>query len=124
MTDTILYLTTLGCPDWGDHDTTFAHRGPAVPIDQKAPWPDVNRCPVCGTPYPDDLGAAVVEQHEAVTYPPELREFEPILDEAISIDAGRGSRHEMTRQEWLKNILAGARKAPGNIAKEDDDARD
>lgn len=55
----MLYLTTLECEH--GHETRYAHDGPAAPVDQEAPWPDVERCATCGTPYSDDLGAAATE---------------------------------------------------------------
>lgn len=60
----VVYLTTLACRP-GTHETTFAHEGGAVPLDQEAPWPDVECCPVCGLDYPDDLGVAMTEVAEA-----------------------------------------------------------
>lgn len=55
-----LYLTTLPCRGC-ETETTYAHRGPTVAVDQEPPLPDVERCPKCGWGYRPDLGAAVTE---------------------------------------------------------------
>ena len=67
-----LYLTTLDCPT-GEHSTTFAHEGPDTPVDMEAPWPDIDRCPVCGTAYPEDLAVAIAEVAEAKRIDPTTR---------------------------------------------------
>lgn len=69
-TNMVLYLTTVGCPGCGA-ETTFAHEGPNVPIDQETPWPDAEFCPACSEPYPEDLGAAMTEVANAERIRPE-----------------------------------------------------
>lgn len=55
-----LYLTTLRCSGC-EGETVVAHGGPKVPRDHDAPWPNVDYCPQCGEPYPDDLGVVMTE---------------------------------------------------------------
>lgn len=72
MGDGTRYLTTLECPDEEtDHEVTIAHTDGTVPLDQSAPWPDVECCPKCGADYPDDLGAVVRDVHQARRVAPE-----------------------------------------------------
>lgn len=68
----VLYLTTIECHD--GHETTFAHEGGKVPIDQETPWPDVTYCPKCGEPFPVDLGAATAEVANAERVDPHTLE--------------------------------------------------
>lgn len=66
-----LYLTTLGCFNCGD-ETTYAHEGSDVPVDQEAPWPEVKYCPACQEPYPNDLAVVMDEVAEAKRVAPEV----------------------------------------------------
>lgn len=60
----VLYLTSVQC-EMCQRFHTFAHEGPPVPLDQDAPWPDVDLCPHCGSEYPDDLAEVITEVTEA-----------------------------------------------------------
>lgn len=64
MTDTVLYLSRVEC-DACERAATFGHDGPRVALDRAPPPPDVSVCPYCGADYPDDIGAATIELHEA-----------------------------------------------------------
>lgn len=63
----MMYLTAIRCRACGAR-VKYAHGGPDVPIDQEAPWPnDVQYCPNCREPYPDDL-AVVTEEVANIKY--------------------------------------------------------
>jgi|GEM_PF-5449592 len=71
-----LYLTTLWCGSC-EESVIFAHEGEPTSLDEDAPWPDVDVCPKCMEPYPEDLGVVVGDVHEAERVPfVELREVE------------------------------------------------
>lgn len=73
MTETVLYLTTLHCPESDKHIATFVQEGWWVQPMQEAPWPDVEYCPHCGAAYPDDLAEVIIEDAEARRVPnPEI----------------------------------------------------